>query len=97
VTCRTVKGKGGKSTQRCTTKLVSGTVTFKASGASAQATLSRHGVVYAAGTERAGTHGRMSLRLTPLHVLEAGHYTLTLISGTGHNKHIRRESFSYDA
>ena len=63
VTCKTVKGK-----QHCTTKLVSGTVKFEASGTAAQATLSRHGVVYAAGTARV-EQGRMSLRLRPLRKL----------------------------
>ena len=66
VTCKTVKGK-----QHCTTKLVSGTVKFEASGTAAQATLSRHGVVYAAGTARV-EHGRMSLRLRPLRKLGPG-------------------------
>jgi len=43
----------------------------QASGASAQATLSVM-ASYMPPDERAGTHGRMSLRLTPLHVLEPG-------------------------
>ncbi len=77
VTCRTVKGK-----QRCTTKLVSGTVKFTTTGSAEQATLSRHGVVYAAGTARTA-RGRLSLRLTPLRQLRPGKYTLTLVSGSG--------------
>ncbi len=86
VTCQTVKGK-----QHCTTKLVSGTVKFTTAGSSTKATLSRHGMVYAAGT--AGlSRGRMSLRLTPLRKLQPGRYTLTLISGTGKHKRISRES-----
>jgi hypothetical protein len=87
VTCTTVKGR-----QRCTTKLVSGTVRFTTSGASAHATLSRHGLVYAAGTARLA-HGRTSLRLLPLRSLQPGKYTLTLISGTGRHKRIITESF----
>lgn len=91
VTCETVKGK-----QRCTTKLVSGTVKFTGGWAlnpSARATLSRHGVVYAAGTARTA-HGRTSLRLLPVRRLLPGKYTLTLISGTGRHKRIKRESFA---
>jgi DNA-binding beta-propeller fold protein YncE len=88
VTCEKVKGK-----QHCTTKLVSGTVKFTTTGLAAQATLSRHGVVYAAGTARLG-HGRMSLRLLPVRRLRSGKYTLTLISGTGRHEKISSESFT---
>jgi hypothetical protein len=83
VTCKKVKGK-----QHCTTKLVSGTVKFTTAGLAGQATLSHHGVVYAAGTARLA-RGRMSLRLAPLRSLRPGKYTLTLISGTGRHERIR--------
>jgi hypothetical protein len=92
VTCKTVK-KGKKSVQQCTTKLVSGTVKFTAAGASAQATLSRHGAVYAAGTARVA-YGHMSLRLSPLRRLRPGRYTLTLIGGAGRHETIQREAFT---
>jgi hypothetical protein len=88
VTCRTVKGK-----QRCTAKLVSGTAKFTVAGQSARATLSRHGVVYAAGTARIA-HRSMSLRLLPVRQLRPGRYTLTLISGTGRHKRISTEPFT---
>jgi DNA-binding beta-propeller fold protein YncE len=88
VTCRTVNGK-----QHCTTKLVSGTVKFVATGSAAHATLSRHGVVFASGSALA-TRGRMSLRLVPLRLLRPGEYTLTLISGAGEHKRISSESFT---
>jgi hypothetical protein len=88
VTC-TKKGKK----QHCTTKLVSGTVKFTTTGKSAKATLSRHGAVFAAGMARVA-HGRLSLRLTPLRRLRPGHYTLTLIGGTGRHETIRTESFT---
>jgi hypothetical protein len=88
VTCQTVKGK-----QRCTTKLVSGTDKFTTAGSSTQATLSRHGIVYAKGTART-TRGRMRLRITPLRKLQPGRYTLTLISGAGKDKRISTESFT---
>jgi hypothetical protein len=88
VTCKTVKGK-----QHCTTKLVSGTIKFTVTGSAAQATLSRHGVVFASGSALA-TRGRMSLRLVPLRRLRRGKYTLTLISGSGKLKRISNESFT---
>ena len=88
VTCKKVKGK-----QHCTTKLVSGTAKFTTSGSAARATLSRHGVVYGAGSART-SHGRISLRLEPLRSLRPGKYTLTLISGAGKHETIRSESFT---
>lgn len=88
VTCRTVKGK-----QRCTAKLVSGTVKFTTTGQSARATLSRHGLVYATGTARIA-RGHTSLRLLPAHSLRPGRYTLTLISGTGRHKRISTQPFT---
>jgi hypothetical protein len=91
VTCKTVK-KSKKSVQQCTTKLVSSTVKFTLAGASARATLSRHGAVYAAGTARI-RRGRTSLRLMPLRSLRPGYYTLTLIAGAGQHETIRREAF----
>jgi hypothetical protein len=87
VTCKKVKGK-----QHCTTKLVSGMVKFTTAGLVARATLSRNGVVYAAGTARPA-HGRTSLRLLPVRRLRPGRYTLTLISGTGRHERISSESF----
>jgi len=87
VTCTTVKGK-----QRCTTKLVSGTVKITTTGSAAQATLSRHGIVYAAGTARLA-RGRMSLRLLPVRRLRSGTYTVTLIAGIGRHERISSESF----
>ncbi len=88
VTCRKANGK-----RHCTSKLVSGTVKFTTAGSSAQATLSRHGVVYAAGTARTA-RGGMSLRLLPVRRLRPGQYTLTLISGTGPQERIATESFT---
>jgi hypothetical protein len=88
VTCKKVKGR-----QRCTTKLVSGTIRFTATGHGARATLSRHGVLYAAGTARTA-HGRTTLRLLPVRRLRPGRYTLTLIRGTGRHRKISSESFT---
>ena len=88
VTCK----KAGKK-QKCTTKTVSGTVKFTTKGLVANATLSRHGAVYASGTA-SSTNGSLSLRLTPLRKLRPGHYTLTLVSGAGKHETIRSESFT---
>ncbi len=86
VTCKKVGGK-----QKCTTRLVSGTVTFTV--ASARATLSRRGVVYAAGTARK-LRGHMSLRLIAMRSLRPGRYTLTLVSGSGAHRVTRSEPFT---
>jgi DNA-binding beta-propeller fold protein YncE len=91
VKCTAVR-QGGKTIQKCTTRLVSGPVTFKA--ASARATLARRGLVYASGTAVAAGRGHMSLRLIPLRKLRPGRYTLTLIAGAGRHETIRRESFT---
>jgi hypothetical protein len=88
VTCETVKRK-----QHCTAKLVSGAAEFTAAGLPIQATLSRHGVVYAAGTARLA-HGQIKLRLLPVRRLRPGKYTLILISGTRRHERISRESFT---
>jgi DNA-binding beta-propeller fold protein YncE len=88
VTCKKVAKK-----QKCTAKLVSGTVRFTTSGGPSQATLSRHGVVYAAGMARTAS-GRISLRLLAVRRLQPGKYTLTLISGTGKHKRISSEWFA---
>lgn len=88
VTCKKVAKK-----QKCTAKLVSGTVSFTTLGAPAQARLSRHGVIYATGTARTAS-GSMSLRLLPVRRLQPGKYTLTLISGAGKHKRISSESFT---
>lgn len=90
--CKILK-QGKKRVQQCTTKLVSGPVKFTTSGLAARATLSRHGVVFAAGIA-SGKHGRLSLRLTSLRKLLPGRYTLTLISGSGRHQRIRHESFT---
>jgi hypothetical protein len=86
VTCKKVGGR-----QRCATKLLSGTVKFTT--ASARATLSRHGIVYAAGTARR-RRGRMSLRLIAVRSLRPGRYTLTLTSGSGAHRTTRSEPFT---
>ncbi|HWF32704.1 MAG TPA: hypothetical protein VG188_09120 [Solirubrobacteraceae bacterium] len=91
VKCTTVK-QGNKKVQKCTTKLVSGPLTLKAAIASAHATLSRRGVVYAAGIART-TRGRLHLRLRSSRRLRAGAYTLTLVTGHGRSRRVRTESF----
>ena len=90
VTCKKLAAKK----QKCTAKLVSGTVSFTATGAASKATLSRDGVVYAAGTAARTRRGHMSLRLLPVRRLRPGHYTLTLIGGAGRHERISSESFT---
>lgn len=92
VTCKTVVVKKKKK-QQCTTKLVSGTVKFTATGSVARASLSRSGVVYATGSARR-VHGRMRLVLRSSGYLAAGHYILTLVSGHGSREYVVNEAFT---
>ena len=89
ITCKTVartvfrksRGKVRKlrvSQQKCTGKMVSGSVKFTIGGARDRATVSRGGRVYATGASVRGTHGRSQLALTNLLPLRRGRYTLTL-------------------
>ncbi len=87
VTCTKVGKK-----QKCTAKLVSGTVKFTAGAARAR--LSRHGVLYAAGTARR-LRGRMSLQLIAVRSLRPGRYMLTLTTGSGRHKSIQTEPFTF--
>ena len=84
MTCKTVK-KNGKSVQQCSAKLVSGVVKFNAAAASAQATLSRGGVVYATGLQT-NVGGRVRLKLTAVRKLARGRYMLTLVTRNGRHE-----------
>jgi len=67
-----VKGKNVKR-NKCTTKLVSGTVKFTTSSVVRRASLTRDGVLYATGTVT-----KKGLKLHALRRVRAGRYTLTL-------------------
>jgi hypothetical protein len=90
ITCLMTR-RNGKAVRQCTTKLVSGPVTFTT--ATARAMLSRRGVVYAAGAVRT-IHGHTSLSLVSLRTLRPGRYTLTVISGAGRRERIRSVTFT---
>jgi hypothetical protein len=76
VTCTTVTEKHHK-VQKCSTRLVSGTVKFTAS-AELAASISRGRLVYATGKAIATGARRWKLMLTDNRRLRAGRYTLTL-------------------
>ena len=83
VTCKvvTVKVKGRMvKRKKCTTKLVSGTVSFTTASA-ARASLTRGGVLYATGTVT-----KKGLVLHALRRVQAGRYTLTLRYRQGHKQ-----------
>lgn len=73
-----------KTTQKCSTRLVSGTVKFTTS---ARATISRDRVRYATGVSVQLGHGREQLLLHDLRPLRSGRYTLT--TKTRHHGRIR--------
>ena len=84
VSCKPVaKSRRGRGTaQRCTTRLVSGTVKFTTTSVNDLATLSRAGTRYATGIAVATGSGGWCLLLDELHPMHAGSYTATL--------HVRR-------
>ena len=87
ITCKTVtkKVKGhSRKVQRCTGKLVSGTVKFTTTGAVVHATLSRRGVVYASGASVPVAGVGALLVLNDTRHLPRGSYLLTLRSRHGH-------------
>ena len=88
VTCTSVKKKvkgKTKTVKKCTTQLTSSPVSFTT--ASARATVSRGGHVYATGALR---EGKLTLRIS--RALRAGRYVLTLTTATGRDKQTTRQS-----
>ncbi len=88
VRCKAIK-QGRRTAQRCTVKLIPGPVKLPITAT--RALLTRHGVVFAAGTATA-TYGSLRLALVSLRGLRPSRYTLTLISGTGRHKRVLRET-----
>ena len=80
------------SRQKCTGKLVSGTVKFTTSGSTVSATLSRGRVVYATGARVSIAGGRSKLVLIVQRPMHPGRYTLTL-----RLRHVRRWSIERTA
>jgi hypothetical protein len=72
--------------QKCSTRLVSGTVKFTTTGKT-QARIARAHLVYATGTAVRIDHNRMQLLLSPKRTLRPGRYTLTL---TTHGRTMER-------
>jgi hypothetical protein len=88
ITCKTVpKTVNGKrrTHQKCTGRLVSGTVKFTTGTASARASIFRGRIIYATGASVAIGDGRTQLLLNDLRVLHPGRYTLTVRSR--HQRH----------
>ncbi len=99
ITCTTVKVKIKHHTvsrQKCTGKLVSGTVKFTTSGSTVRATLSRGPVVYATGSRVSITRGRSELALTNQRPVHPGRYTLTLRLRRGRSWSIERTTVTID-
>jgi hypothetical protein len=88
VTCQTVIEKvkrHRRKVQRCTARLVSGTVKFTAATARDRTTISRGHVLYATGARVTIGHGRSQLLLNDRRALHAGRYTLTVRSRRYHH------------
>ena len=88
VSCKRVK-KGKKTVKKCTTRVVSGSVTFTTSAAD-RASLSRGRVLYATGEIAGAGRGVFELMLVPVRTLRAGRYTLTTRARAGKRLVTRR-------
>jgi hypothetical protein len=89
VTCTTTTKtvKRHKHTQKkCTTKLVTGPVTFSATARASSASLSRGRALYATGTARRNGTKLVLTLLTARRRLTQGRYTLTLSHGRKHQR-----------
>jgi len=92
VTCKsvTVKVKGKKvKKNKCSTKLVSGTVTFTTSSAVRHASISRGDVLYATGLVTS-----KGLVLHALRKVKAGRYTLTVRYRQGDRQMVKRSQIA---
>jgi hypothetical protein len=74
--------------------LISGTVKFTTAGASARATLSRNGVVFASGASLPSASGSSMLVLNDRHPLRSGSYTLSVRTRHGQRWIVRRTRIS---
>jgi hypothetical protein len=71
--------------QKCSGRLVTGTIKFTTAGNADRASISRGNTVYAAGVSASTGRGGSQLVLTDLRPLRRGNYTLTL-----RTRHARR-------
>lgn len=95
VTCKTVVKKvhgHRRKVNKCSTRLVSGTVKFTTTGALARASISRQGVIYATGASVPTGHGGSELLLNDRRRLRHGSYTLTERYRRGHRWAVRRST-----
>jgi hypothetical protein len=98
VTCTTVtkQSKGKKKTaQKCTTRLVSGPVSFTTASTAVKATLSRHGHVAATGTVRT-VDGHVEFIASGARVLPRGRYTLSIARRAGGHSTTTRQTITIE-
>ncbi|MFZ0664643.1 MAG: choice-of-anchor D domain-containing protein, partial [Acidimicrobiales bacterium] len=88
VTCKPVKGK-----QRCTAKLVSGTIKLEAARLTARAVLSQKGRVVATGTVRT-VDSHVEFMSNSSRILPRGRYTLTITRKAGRHITETREAIT---
>ncbi len=92
----TIHGRKHKVTvQKCTTRLVSGTVKFTIGSADLGASVARDGITYATGIAIRIGAGRWRVMLTrQVHKLRPGHYTLTLRTRDGGRRIAQRTAIT---
>ena len=97
ITCRTVVSRVNghrRKVQKCTGRLVSGTIKFKT--AARRATVSRGRIVYATGVSIPLGRGMMQLLLADLRPIRRGRYTLTERAGHGRQVSTWRTTLAID-
>jgi hypothetical protein len=93
-TTRTRRRKRKVTVQKCSTRLISGTVKFTAASRDVGATVSRAGVRYATGLAVPTGPGRWQLVLDDRRILRPGRYTLTLTTHHGHRRTLERQTIT---
>jgi sugar lactone lactonase YvrE len=91
----TTRGRKRKvAVEKCSARLISGTVKFTAAGDVDRATVSRAGVSYATGVAVPTGPGRWQLVLDDKRILRPGRYTLTLTTRHGRRRTLEREAIT---
>jgi hypothetical protein len=80
--------------QKCSTRLISGTVKFTTASDDIGATVSRAGVSYATGLAVPTAPGRWQLVLNDKRILRPGRYTLTLTTHHGRKRTLERRTIT---
>jgi hypothetical protein len=93
-TIRTRRRKRKVTVQKCSTRLISGTINFTAASRDVGATVARAGVTYATGLAVPTGPSEWQLVLGDKRILRPGRYTLTLTTHHGPTRTVEREAIT---